>query len=260
MTTTVNTPAAFGDYQVIKLLGAGMQGVTYLATDPSGRLVAVKTIPAGTLPSRKARSVLDAEVVALKATHPAYAPAFIAYEPHPDQPYYVMEHIEGPTVDEVLAKAGWFSEARTDRLAVRLTQILVMLHSEGIAHGDFRGQNLIVAADGGIYLIDYGRAVLRQNSRKLFRQRRSADLRQLAELIARAQTGRAPFGEDSSLAIERFIEGLADLGTLSGRTRTVVLALLRNRPCWRGGMSARRAHRILVRGRRARWRFWSGLV
>ncbi|MEU4828213.1 hypothetical protein AB0H37_40675 [Actinomadura sp. NPDC023710] len=42
------------------------------------------------------------------------------------------------------------AEAGTNRLAVRLTQILVMLHSDGIAHSGFRGRNLAVATDGGI--------------------------------------------------------------------------------------------------------------
>lgn len=259
MTADVNAPVAFGDYQVMRLLGSGMQGETYLAADPSGRLVAVKTIPAGRVPPHKARSVLDAEVVTLEAAHPAFAPTVIAYDPEPARPYYVMTLIQGLTLEEYLEKKGRLTDAETLALALRLVAIVVALHALGIAHGDFRAQNLIVSEDGAIYVIDFGRAVLRSESRRLFRKRQRGDLRQLGELIVLARNGRAPFGEDSSRAIEKFSEGLADVGALTGRTRMVALALLRNRPCWRGGMSARRAHRILLRGRRARWRFWSGL-
>ncbi|MFI0374228.1 protein kinase [Actinomadura sp. 1N219] len=251
------TPTAFGVYRVDRLLGHGMQGETYLASDPAGRQVAVKTIHA--MPGRKARSALDTEVVALQSVHPAFAPTFITYDACVDRPYYVMEYVEGRTVDDIIAKEGQLSAVEAERLAVRLTAILAALHSVGTAHGDFRGQNLIVGKDGGIYVLDFGRAVLRSESRKLFRQRRRSDLRQLGELIVLARNGRAPFGEDSSLAIERYDEGRADVGALTGRTRSVALGLLQKRPCWRGRMSAKRAHRILVRGRRARRRVWSGM-
>lgn len=255
-----SNPVAFGDYQVLKLLGSGMQGETYLAEDPSGRLVAVKTIPAGTVHPRKARSVLDAEVVTLQATHPAFAPEVIAYDPDPARPYYAMTLIQGLTLEQYLEKKGRLTGAETLALALRLAAVLACLHSLGIAHGDFRAQNLIVSEnDGAIIVVDFGRAVQRSESRRLFRKRQRGDLRHLGELVVLAQNGRAPFGEDTSRAIEKFSEGLPDMGALTGRTRYVAQALLRSRPCWRGGMSARRAHRILLRGRRARWRFWSGL-
>jgi serine/threonine protein kinase len=259
VTATVNTPVAFGDYQVMKLLGAGMQGETYLAADPSGRLVAVKTIPAGTVHPRKARSVLDAEVVTLEAAHPAFAPTVIDYDPDPARPYYVMTLVQGLTLEQYLEKKGRLTDPETLALALRLAALLACLHALGIAHGDFRAQNIIVSEDdGAIYVVDFGRAVQRSESRSLFRKRQRGDLRQLGELIVHARNGRAPFGEDTSRAIEKFSEGLADMGALTGRTRYVAQALLRNRPYWRGGMSARRAHRILLRGRQAKWRFWSG--
>ncbi|WP_158581465.1 protein kinase domain-containing protein [Actinomadura spongiicola] len=250
-------PAAFGGYHVDRLVGSGMQGETYLAVDPAGRRVVVKAIHAGS--GRKARSALDTEVVALQSVHPAFTPRFITYDACADRPFYVMEYIEGKTVDDVLAEEGQLSEVETERLAVRLTAVLAAMHGVGTAHGDFRGQNLIIGEDGGVYVVDFGRAVLRSESRRGFRKRRRSDLRQLGELIVRARNGRAPFGEDSSLAIERYNEGRADVGALTGRTRSVALGLLRKRRCWRGSMSARRAHRILVRGRRARWRVWSGM-
>ncbi|MFE9099757.1 protein kinase domain-containing protein [Actinomadura geliboluensis] len=255
--TPPDPPEQFGRYQVVKLLGRGMQGETYLATDVTGRRVAVKTIHADAVRDRKARSRLDSEVVALQSVHQAFAPLFIEHHAQADRPYFVMEYVDGVTVDEYIAADGQLSDDETGRLAVRLTAILAAAHGAGTAHGDFRGQNLIIGRDGGIYLLDFGRSVLKAESRKEFRKRCRSDLRQLGELIVRARNGRAPFGEDSSLAIERYSEGRADVGALTGRTRSVALGLLR-RPSWGQSMSAKRAHRILVRGRRARWHLWSG--
>lgn len=253
---TAQLPDSFGEYRVIKLLGSGMQGETYLACNPSGRQVAIKTILREEMATRKAQRALDREVVALKSLNPACAPEFIEHNSQAERPYYAMEYIEGITVDDAIALTGQLGDVQTHRLAVRLAAILATLHTAGVAHGDFRGQNLIISRDGGIYILDFGRAALRCDSRRRFRQRRDSDLRQLGELIVLARNGRPAFGKDSSLAIERYNEGRADLGVLPPRARMVASALLR-RPCrWRPRMSARRAHRILVHGRRSRWRAW----
>lgn len=259
MISSAQPPAKFGDYKVRRLLGSGMQGETYLAEDPAGRLVAVKTIRVEEIATRKARSALDLETVVLRAAGSAYTPEFITHGTEDDRPYYVMEFIEGITVENILASRGSLDDVATQRLAVRLAAILTGLHSVGIAHGDFRPQNLIVSEDGGVYVLDFGRAALRSESRSRFKQRRRSDLRQLGELIVRARTGRLPFGEDSSLAIERYNEGRPDAGTLAGRTRSVALSLLQRPSRWKRPPSAKTAHRILVHGRRARWRVWSGM-
>lgn len=242
----------FGNYQVLELLGRGMQGETYLATDPSGRRVAVKTIHADAMSPRKARQALNAEHDALRSVHPAFVPQFLEADTVNGWPYLVMEYIEGTTIEDLIRKNGTLSEVEVKRLAVRLADILTALHAAGIAHGDFRGQNIIVGKDGGTYLIDFGRAVRRSDSKKQFYKRRASDLRQMGELLVQARDGYGPFGEDSSLAIERFSEGRPDVGRLSGRTKEVALALLTKRPWWRRQMSACRARRTLVQERQRR--------
>ncbi|TDD97710.1 serine/threonine protein kinase [Actinomadura rubrisoli] len=256
---TAQPPDAFGDYRVTKLLGRGMEGETFLAVDPSGREVAIKTIHLEEVSSRKAGRALDREVVALRSINWAYAPKFIGYHPKADRPYYAMEYIEGITVDDAIALTGGLGDVEAQRLAVRLAAILAALHTAGVAHGDFRGQNLIISKDGGIYVVDFGRATLRCDSRQRFRQRRDSDLRQFGELIVFARNGRSAFGKDSSLAIERYNEGRPDLGALSSRARTVAAELLRKPGRGRRRPSARRVHRVLVHGRRGRWRFGSGI-
>lgn len=240
----------FGDYKVVELLGRGMQGETYLAVDPSGRRVAVKTIHHGSMSPRKARQVLNAEYDALRSVHPAFVPQFLESDSVGGWPYLVMEYIDGTTIEDLIRKNGSLSEVEVKRLAVRLADILAALHAAGIAHGDFRGQNLIVGNDGGTYLIDFGRAVRRSSSPKLFYQRRASDLRQMGELLVQARDGHSPFGEDTSLAIERYDQGRPDVGRLSGRTKVVTLALLRKRSVWRRPMSASRARKMLVKTRR----------
>ncbi|GAA3957173.1 hypothetical protein GCM10023085_44610 [Actinomadura viridis] len=254
---SADLPQTFGRYQVIKLLGSGMQGETFLADDGSGREVAIKTIHSSQVGQSKTHRALDKEVVALSAVNPAFVPKFIESNSTGERPYYVMEYIQGTTVDGLIAERGQLTDVQVQRLAIRLAASLVAMHSVGVAHGDFRGQNLIVGTDGGIYVLDFGRAELRTDSRHEFYKRRQSDLRQFGELIVRARNGRGPFGEDSSLAIERYNEGRPDLGALSGRTRHVAAELLRRHPM-RRGPDAKRVYRVLLYGRRARRRVWLG--
>ena len=222
-TTAEANTARFGPYAVLRRLGGGMQGETFLAAAPHGPRVVVKAAHTGQLRDRRA---MDDEVCAFRTVGQVFAPAVLDYRPEAERPYFVMEYVDGETVDELLA-AGPLGETETRRLATRLAALLHALHAAGVAHGDFRGQNLIVAR-GGLFAVDFGCARLRADSVREFRHRRQADLLWLGVLITRAGTGRSPFGDDWGKAIEDYHDGKLNLGSMSGAPRTVARALLSN--------------------------------
>ncbi|HEV2636655.1 MAG TPA: protein kinase [Actinocrinis sp.] len=214
---------AFGPYTVIRRLGAGMQGVAYLAAAPHGPSVVIKAVE----PTRRSRRAMDEEVRALRAVGGIFAPSVLDYRPEALRPYLVMEYLEGRTLEEELA-GGLLSETGTLRLAVGLSALLSAVHAAAVAHGDFRAKNLIVSP-GGLYAVDYGCARLRADSRSEFRRRRQADLLWLGIHIARAGSGAFPFSDDWGKAIEDYHDGKIDLGSMSGVPRAVARALLSNR-------------------------------
>jgi len=232
--------ASFGPYAVLGRLGGGMQGETFLAAAPHGPRVVVKVAHTGYSKDRRA---MDDEVCAFRTVGRVFAPAVLDYRPDGERPYFVMEYLDGETVDELLA-GGPLDETETRRLATRLAGLLYALHQAGVAHGDFRGQNLIVAR-GGLYAVDFGCARLRADSAREFRRRRQADLLWLGVLIARAGTGCSPFGDDWGKAIEDYHDGKLNLGSMSGAPRTVARALLSNRAGRRPAAQA--VHTALLR-------------
>jgi serine/threonine protein kinase len=241
-----NTPAtavtAFDAYRVVRRLGGGMQGETFLAEAASGPGVVV--VKAAHTAGPRARRAMDTEVAALRTVGPAFVPRVVDHRPDAERPYFVMEYLEGHTLDRSPVD-GPLGQAGTRGLAIRLATLLAAVHEAGVAHGDLRGQNLIVARDG-LYAIDFGCARLRDDSRREFRRRRQVDLLRLGMLIAQAGTGRAPFGDDWGKAIEDYHDGNLDLGSMSGTLRAVTRALLSN-TAWKRP-SSRTVRAVLLRG------------
>src|ERR1044072_5675198 len=183
------SPERIGKYRVSKVLGEGMQAVTYLAYAPADQVVAIKVLRAEKASSKSTRRAMDREVRATKEVSVAYRPNIIDYRPSEAQPYLVMEYIDGPTLDDLIATVGPLSDDQLERMVVKVAEILAAVHSVGVAHGDLRGQNLIVSG-GGIYLVDFGRAALRSSKRSRFRKRRRYDLLMFGALIGRAGSGK----------------------------------------------------------------------
>ncbi|ALV30664.1 protein kinase [Streptomyces sp. CdTB01] len=234
-------PDAFAPYRVIRRLGGGLQGEAFLALDPHNKQVIIKA-PLNT--GIRDRRALDTEVAALRTVGSTVAPRIQDYRPTSARPHIVMEYLHGRTVDALLTD-GPLTHTDTHRLAVQLATLLDTIHTCGVAHGDFRGQNIMITT-GGLHAIDFGCARLRTDSYREFHHHRQADLFHLGALLVRAGTGRPPFSDDWGKAIEDYHDSKADLGALSGAVRTVARALLRHQ-AWRRP-SAATARTTLLRG------------
>jgi serine/threonine protein kinase len=107
-------------YEVIEKLGEGGMGIVYKAKDTKlERIVALKLLPAHLLISEEDRSRFNREAKAAAAlSHPNIATVFEINE-FEDNPFIVMEYIEGKTLNSLLEKelfklkdVYWFSGNR----------------------------------------------------------------------------------------------------------------------------------------------------
>ncbi len=63
--------------------------------------------------------------------------------------YFVMEHLEGLDLADVLVREGALEPARASRIAIQICQALRAAHQEGIIHRDLKPENVfLVARDG----------------------------------------------------------------------------------------------------------------
>jgi serine/threonine-protein kinase len=69
--------------------------------------------------------------------------------------YYVMNHVDGPTLRQHLAKSRRVSPEDTQKIAIDLLGALQYAHEEGIVHRDVKPENIVLSRTGPV-LVDFG--------------------------------------------------------------------------------------------------------
>src|SRR5262249_4401172 len=125
-------------YEVAEQIGAGGMGQVYRAKDTKlGRHVAIKVLPGFFSQDSSRRGRFEQEARALAAlTHPNSAAIYGCENEH-DSCALVLELVEGPTLQQVLAK-GPMRLQDALRIARQLAEALEAAHEEGIAHRDLK--------------------------------------------------------------------------------------------------------------------------
>ncbi|MCS6781691.1 MAG: serine/threonine-protein kinase [Gloeomargarita sp. SKYBB_i_bin120] len=153
-----------GRYQVVKVLGSGGFGTTYLARDtqrPGQPACVVKHLkPDSSDPFvvATARRLFNSEAEILeKLGKHDQIPSLLAYFEENGEFYLVQEFIEGhPLSQELQRGVPWPQEKVVQMLADVLTT-LDFVHRNGVIHRDIKPDNLIRRkSDGKLVLIDFG--------------------------------------------------------------------------------------------------------
>jgi len=151
-------------YRVVKYLGGGGFGMTYLVDDcgtPKVLKILHNTDP-------KAIALFDQEALVLQhLNHPGIPKVETGgrfdYLPRGSQEALrclVMEYIEGETLEDYLAKNNYrpISEQAAVRWLQQLLEILALVHSANYFHRDIKPANVMLRSSGQMALIDFGTA------------------------------------------------------------------------------------------------------
>jgi serine/threonine protein kinase len=150
-----------GPYEVVEQLGRGGMGVVYRAVDTRlGRDVALKILRAPLEEDlrRRHRFVREARAAAA-VNHPNVATVYEVGEAG-DLLYIAMELVAGMNLRMKLA-AGPLGVDEGARLAREIARGLASAHVTGVVHRDLKPENVMITADGGVKLVDFGLAKLR---------------------------------------------------------------------------------------------------
>ena len=153
-----------GRYQIVKHLGGGGFGQTYLAEDkqlPGNPLCVVKQLkPKATDPGtlEVARRLFDREAQVLyKLGKHDRIPQLLAHFEEEQEFYLVQEFIEGDEVKQELPIGKQLPETEVTALLHEILKILEFVHQQDVIHRDIKPSNLIRRKqDGKIVLIDFG--------------------------------------------------------------------------------------------------------
>jgi serine/threonine-protein kinase len=146
------------NYTIVDTLGSGGMGTVYLAKDARlGRTVALKVLPQEVAqdPVRSQRFLLEARSAsALK--HPNVAHIYDVGDAGGIR-FIVMEHIEGETLHQRLAK-GPVAVADAVSIASQIADALADAHERRIVHRDIKPANVMLTGRGTVKVLDFGLA------------------------------------------------------------------------------------------------------
>jgi hypothetical protein len=146
------------DCEVRGELGRGGMGVIYQVWQARlNRMVALKVISARACasPEERARFRTEAEALA-RLQHPNIVQIHELGE-HNDQPYLVLELVEGGSLSRKLAGAP-FPPPQAARLIETLARAMHYAHGRGVVHRDLTPSNVLLAEDGTPKITDFGLA------------------------------------------------------------------------------------------------------
>lgn len=161
-------PLLRGRYRVVRPIGQGGFGKTYLALDEDrlkSRCVIKQFSPqiqGGSKSIEKAVQLFEQEAVRLHelGEHPQI-PTLLAYFEQDQRLYLVQQFIEGQTLLQELLYQGSFSEQRIREVMVGVLPVLKFVHDHQVIHRDITPSNVIRRkADNKLVLIDFGVAKL----------------------------------------------------------------------------------------------------
>ena len=148
-------PQTIGRYIDLHLLGRGGMGAVYRGYDPElDRPVAIKVMLHST-PDFVARFRREAQVIA-RLTHANVVQVYDFGVDTDNNPYFVMELVEGTPLDALLRERGALSGSTAGNIARQAAHGLAAAHRAGIIHRDIKPSNLIIDARGNVKLVDFG--------------------------------------------------------------------------------------------------------
>ena len=164
-----------GNYRILKVLGQGGFGITYLAIQVRlDRKVAIKEffmkdfcernevtsqVTLGTAGSReivnscRKKFLIEAKHIAL-LVHPNIIRIIDVFDENSTS-YYVMEYIEGGSLSNKLGTTG-LSMSEATRYIFQVAETLEYIHKKNIAHLDIKPSNIMLNGNDEIVLIDFG--------------------------------------------------------------------------------------------------------
>ncbi|MFP6583477.1 MAG: protein kinase [Candidatus Hydrogenedentota bacterium] len=146
-------------YDIQTELGRGGMGVVYRARDKQlDRQVALKFL--GNLVDNsdeyRKRFIREAQTAA-KITHPNIV-AIFDISASDGKAYIAMEYVEGDNLYQYVQKKGVLGPRDAIAIMGQACSALGAIHAVGIVHRDIKPDNIVVASDGIVKLMDFGLA------------------------------------------------------------------------------------------------------
>ncbi len=207
-------------YEIIQLLGEGGMSYVYKAIDKQlQRTVAIKTLKPNYVEQEKFVERFKREAqTAANLNHPNIVQIFdwgIG-----DEPFFVMEYIEGNTLTSIIANKRTISMNDILFIGAQVSSGLQAAHSKGLVHRDIKPGNIMITPEGKVKVTDFGIVSLQNEESDITKTgsilgtasyispeqaqgkpvSKESDLYSLGTVLYELITGRPPFEGDTPIA------------------------------------------------------------
>jgi serine/threonine protein kinase/Tfp pilus assembly protein PilF len=151
-----------GAYRLVSFIGQGGTGSVWLAERCDGRFegrAAVKLLNVALLGRAGEERFRREGTILARVRHPRIAQLIDAGVSPAGQPYLVLEHVDGQTIDQYCDEHGLGIEARI-RLFLQVLDAVAHAHANLIVHRDIKPANVLVNVNADVKLLDFGIAKL----------------------------------------------------------------------------------------------------
>ena len=143
-------------YEILEILGEGGMAFVYKARDTQlERFVAIKTLKPNYVNQETFVDRFKREAkTAANLNHPNIVQIFDwGIE---EEPYFVMEYIEGNTLTSIIAKNRTISLSDILFIGAQVSSGLHAAHQKGLVHRDIKPGNIMITPDGKVKVTDFG--------------------------------------------------------------------------------------------------------
>jgi serine/threonine-protein kinase len=153
--------AGLGRFEIRGVLGRGSMGAVFRGWDTKlERWVAIKTVRAGPgmadfWDDNMVRRLVPEAAMVARFNHP-HVVAVYDVQDAADAAYFVMELVEGVSLQDLLRHSARLGPERTVPLVGALASALAAAHAVNLLHRDVKPGNVLLGRDGAIKLTDFG--------------------------------------------------------------------------------------------------------
>lgn len=158
-TSVIEPGTKLAQYELVKKLGEGSMGVVFLARDTvAERPVALKIIHPDVAedPDRRRRFVREARI-STAIQGPGICRVYEVAEAD-EQIFLAMEFIDGKTLGDMLDEGRVLTVGEAVRVVRDAAAALSCAHAAAVVHRDLKPDNLMIARDGRVLVVDFGLA------------------------------------------------------------------------------------------------------
>ncbi|HEY0930145.1 MAG TPA: serine/threonine-protein kinase [Gemmatimonas sp.] len=148
--------STIGPYRVIDFVGAGGMGAVYRVMHrDTGRVAAAKVLNEAAVGGTGLERFRNEARIHQTLVHPNVARMF-EYLEVDGLPCLIMEYVDGESLDDRVRREGPLSMAEALRIFAALAEGVAYVHKSGVVHRDLKTNNVRIAEDGTVKLLDFG--------------------------------------------------------------------------------------------------------